>query len=126
MATLAGLRTDLATALGALSTPLQLQATWKGEPPFVMLFFNGSDLVPMPSDGGYFPASFNVIAVVAKPDDEAAMLAADDVITDVLGVLISLDGWRINGISPLERRTMPDSGDAFYTVTFNVSAMAAL
>ena len=122
MSDLSGLRSDLATAL----TPLPLAATWKGEPPFVMLFFNGSDLVPMPSDGGYFPASFNVIAVVAKPDDEAAMLASDDVITDVLGALISLDGWRINSISPLERRTMPDSGDAFYTVTFNVSAMAAL
>ena len=122
MSDLSGLRSDLATAL----TPLPLAATWKGEPPFVMLFFNGSDLDPMPSDGGYFPASLNVIAVVAKPDDEAAMLASDAVITDVLGALISLDGWRINGISPLERRTMPDSGDAFYTVTFNVSAMAAL
>lgn len=122
MSDLSGLRSDLATAL----SPLPLVATWKGEPPFVMLFFNGSDLVPMPSDGGYFPASLNVIAVVAKPDDEAAMLASDDVITDVLGALISLDGWRINSISPLERRTMPDSGDAFYTVTFNVSAMAAL
>lgn len=122
MSDLSGLRSDLATAL----SPLPLVATWKGEPPFVMLFFNGSDLDPMPSDGGYFPASFNVIAVVAKPDDEAAMLASDDVITDVLGALVGLDGWRINSISPLERRTMPDSGDAFYTVTFNVSAMAAL
>jgi hypothetical protein len=122
VASLTGLRSALATAL----SPLPLQATWKGEPPFVMLFFNGSDLDPLPGDGKWFPASLNVIAVIAKPDDEAAMLAADDVITTVLTALIGLDGWRINSISPLERRTMPDSGDAFYTVTFNVSAMADL
>ena len=122
MSDLSGLRSDLATAL----SPLPLLATWKGEPPFVMLFFNGSDLDPLPHDGKWFPAALNVIAVVAKPDDEAAMLASDEVITDVLSALIGLDGWRINSVSGLERRSMPDSGDAFYTVTFNVSAMADL
>jgi hypothetical protein len=124
VASLSGLRSALATALATEGLPLL--ATWKGEPPFVMQFFNGSDLDPLPGDGKWFPASLNVIAVVAKPDDEAAMLAADDVISDVLMALIGLDGWRINSVSPLERRTMPDSGDAFYTVTFNVSAMADL
>lgn len=121
MTTLAARRTELSAALTAAG--VRYAESWKGEPPYVVAFFDGSDLSPMVN--GSCPVNFAVVLVVAKALDDVALAAVDAGVEDVYGVLLALDGWKIRSIDSLVFSTTPE-GSQQYTVTFRVDTMTEL
>ena len=121
MATIAERRTELSNALA--SEGLDYRDTWQGEPPYVLCFFNGSDLTPKPDD--QVAMQFRVVGVLAKAMDDVALSSADVMVTDIMHALNALDGWRIDGIGPLARQTT-NQVDWFYTVDFTVTTLVQI
>ena len=120
MTSLATRRSDLSTAL--TSAGVRYSSTWTGEPPYVAVFFDGSDLAPMVHK--QVPVNFAVVLVVSKALDDVALAAVDAAVEDVYGVLLGLAGWRVNSIDGLTRSQV--GTDTMYTVTFRTSVMAEL
>ena len=120
MTSLATRRSDLSTALS--SAGVRYSPAWVGEPPYVAVFFDGSDLDPIVHL--QVPVRFAVVVVVSKALDDVALAAVDTLVDTVYGVLLALAGWRINSIDGLTRSAV--GPDTMYTVTFRVSVMAEL
>lgn len=120
MTSLATRRSDLSTALSGAG--VRYSPAWVGEPPYVAVFFDGSDLDPIVNL--QVPVRFAVVLVVSKALDDVALAAVDTLVDTVYGVLFALAGWRINSIDGLTRSQV--GADTMYTVTFRVSVMAEL
>lgn len=121
MTDLAGWRSAVTTALS--SAGVDTRDAWEGEPPYVVMFFDGSDLSPVLADGSA-SASFAIVGIVSKALDDVSMIAVDDLVEAIFGALVGIPGLRINGIDGLRRNAV--GIDTMYTVTFRVSAMTEL
>lgn len=120
MTTLAARRTELS---GALTTAgIRYSVTWTGEPPYVAVFFDGTDFDPLVN--GQTPVRFAVVAVISKALDDVSLAAVDAIVEDIYAVLLDLSGWQIASIDGLTRSQV--GTDTMYTVTFRTSAMTEL
>ena len=122
MTTLVARRTELDAAFTAAS--IRFEDTWRGEPPYVVAFFDGSDLDPFLADGSS-KVQLAVILVVSKALDDVSMLAVDAAVQSTYAVLRGLRGWAIDSIGAVSRN-QDAAGNFMYTVTFRVSVMAEL
>jgi hypothetical protein len=121
MSTLAEHRAAASAAFIAAGVPFR--PTWQGEPPYVVMWWDGSDLAPVLGDG-QVSADFAIVAVISKALDDVALADVDTMVENVYAVLLALDGWRIKSIDPLTRATL--GTDTLYSVTFRVGAMTEL
>lgn len=120
--TYATLRSAIASALHAEG--LELEDTWGKEPPYVLMFGNGSNMDILPRDGGQIRIAYRLVLIESKATDalSSEAMAADTI--DLINAALAIDGVRLDGLSP---DTLTEvAGVQFWTTTLTISAMITL
>ena len=119
MSTIATRRTELAAALvaGGVSTS---NAPGRVSPPVAVLVAAGSDLEGI--GRGQVPFGYRIVLVAGAADADASALRLDELVTDTIAVLRSLDGWRIDNLGSASVR---DVAGALY-LSADVTAYAMI
>ena len=120
MASYATRISELATA--ASSAGLTVRDTWGGEPPYVIVFNDGGEFGATPL--GTYRQAFRITAVQSKALDSMSTSALAALMQTVLGVVLDLQGWRIDSLSADQLRD--DAGSRVYSADVIASAIVEI
>lgn len=88
----------------------------------MLMFLNGSDFAIMPN--GQTSLDFRLTLVVARALDDVSTVEVEDLVMDMVSAVYSLSGWSLNGLSPMQMRTI--GGSEMPTVDLTISALVGI